>query len=205
MTTNTLLIAAAGAGKTTFLAKEALRQTGDVLITTYTEVNEEEIRRKIIKLNKTIPGNITVQTWFSFLIQHGIKPYQGCLTQEKINGMCFVNTQSGVGTISNGRPIFYSEDGQFERYYFSKERKIYSDKLSKFAFRCNEKSAGNVIDRISRIYPHIYVDEVQDLAGYDLEILKLLFQSDSPAVLVGDPRQVTYLTHHDERFSQYKD
>src|ERR1700722_8138685 len=125
MNPNTLMIAAAGAGKTTFLANEALRQTSEVLITTYTEANEEEIKRKILQLNKTIPPNITVQTWFSFLIQHGVKPYQGCLTTERINGMCFVNRQSGVRTISNGRPIFYSEDGQFDRYYFNTDRKIY--------------------------------------------------------------------------------
>jgi DNA helicase-2/ATP-dependent DNA helicase PcrA len=43
------------------------------------------------------------------------------------------------------------------------------------------------------------------LAGYDLDILHLLFQSSSNVVLVGDPRQVTYLTHHENRYGKYKD
>ena len=47
------------------------------------------------------------------------------------------------------------------------------------------------MDRISRIFSHILVDEVQDLAGYDLELLKLFLKSCSSVLLVGDPRQVT--------------
>jgi len=205
MSKNKLIVAAAGAGKTTYIVNEALKQEGAVLITTYTDANEEEIKRKIQKINGSIPANITVQTWFSFLLQHGIKPYQGCMTDKKINGLFFVQSQSGTfKDIKTGQTIYYSEDKHFDKYYFSKDFKIYSDKLSKFAIRCNEKSNSNVIDRLSRIYPNIYVDEVQDLAGYDLDVLKLLFQSQSSVVLVGDPRQVTYLTHHEKRHSQYK-
>ena len=77
MSKNRLIIAAAGSGKTTFLVDEALKQTGNVLITTYTEANEAEIKNRIVQKNKYIPSNITIQTWFSFLIQHGVKPYQG--------------------------------------------------------------------------------------------------------------------------------
>lgn len=207
MSKNKLLIAAAGAGKTTFLVKEALKQNGNVLITTYTEANEEEIRRKFIRMNKTVPGNVVIQTWFSFLMQHGMKPYQGSLFEKKITGLHFTQTQSGFRfqNKKTKQPVYYSEDDYFEQHYFNTKTQIYSDKLSKFVVRCNEKTTGKVIDRISRIYPFIYVDEVQDLAGWDLEVLRLLFQSKSNIVLVGDPRQVTYLTHHDKKYSQYKD
>ena len=52
---NKLIIAAAGSGKTTFLVEEALRQKkGKVLITTYTQANEAEIRKKIIEENFNI-------------------------------------------------------------------------------------------------------------------------------------------------------
>lgn len=45
---NKLIIAAAGSGKTTYLVKEALElKDSRVLITTYTEANEAEIRKKI--------------------------------------------------------------------------------------------------------------------------------------------------------------
>ena len=207
MKTNKLIIAAAGAGKTTFLVEEALKQKdGNVLITTYTQANEEEIRKKIIEINKCIPENITVQTWFSFLLQHGVRPYQGCLFEKKVKGMILVNKQSAVKYCnSRGIPVCYREDTDLEKHYFTDTFKIYSDKLSKFVFKCNHKSGDAVIDRLSRIYSNIFVDEVQDLAGYDLEILKLLFISDSNIHMVGDPRQVTYLTHNERKYAKYKD
>ncbi len=206
MGTNKLIIAAAGSGKTTFLVNEALRQTGNILITTYTQANDAEIKKKIIEINKCIPPNITVQTWFSFLLQHGVRPFQGYVFEKQIKGMLLVNEQSAFRfTNKQGIKIHYAEEKDFERHYFTKSLKIFSDKLSKFVVRCNEKSGGNVVGRLSRIYTHIFIDEVQDLAGYDLEIIKLLFNSASNILLVGDPRQVTYLTHHDKLHSGYKD
>jgi len=202
---NKLIIAAAGSGKTTFLVEEALKQKeGKVLITTYTQANEAEIRKKIIEKNKCIPENITVQTWFSFLLQHGVRPFQGVLFEKKIKGLILVNGQSGFkGDSKFKKPIYFGEEKEFEKHYFSNALKIYSDKLSKFVFRCNEKSNGNVIDRISRIYSHIFVDEVQDLAGYDLELLKLFFNCNSTIQLVGDPRQGTYSTNSASKNKKY--
>ena len=58
---NLLLIASAGSGKTTYFVKEALACKGKVLITTFTEENEKEIRRKFVKLNNgAIPANVTI-------------------------------------------------------------------------------------------------------------------------------------------------
>jgi superfamily I DNA/RNA helicase len=206
MNNNKLIIAAAGSGKTTFLVNKALEQKeGKVLITTYTQANEAEIRKKIIEINKCIPENVTVQTWFSFLLQHGVKPFQGNLFEKKIKGLILVNSQSGLKAYTKSKqPIYFGEEKEFEKYYFSNGPKIYSDKLSKFVFRCNEKSDGSVIDRLARIYNHSYIDEVQDLAGYDLELLKLLFKCSSDILLVGDPRQGTYSTNSSSKNKKFK-
>jgi DNA helicase-2/ATP-dependent DNA helicase PcrA len=156
---NKLIVAAAGSGKTTFLVEEALRQTsGKVLITTFTEANEREIRNKIIELNHCIPSNITVQTWFSFLLQHGVRPFQGCLFDKRINGLVLVNGQSGLKyTNSFNKPIFFNEENEFEKHYFTSGMKIYSDKLAKFVVRCDERSKGAVISRLSKyLYTYLY-------------------------------------------------
>jgi DNA helicase-2/ATP-dependent DNA helicase PcrA len=122
----------------------------------------------------------------------------------KINGMLLVDKQSGL-KYSNGRfPVYYKEE-EVEKHYFSKTYKIYSDKLAKFVIKCNEKSNNAVFDRLNNIYSHIFIDEVQDLAGYDLEIIKNLFQTHSNIILVGDPRQTTYKTHHERMNKKYKD
>ena len=191
---NKLIVACAGSGKTTFIVKEALKQQSSVLITTFTEANEAEIKKKIIQVNKFIPENITVKTWFSFLIQYGVKPYQGAFFDERIRGFILVSQSSAQ----------FIPEANIKKHFFSDDNKIFSDKVSKFVVRCNEKSKGNVFARLSLIFQNIYIDEVQDLAGWDLDILKLLFQSSSNLLLVGDPRQVTYLTHPDKRYSPYK-
>jgi superfamily I DNA/RNA helicase len=215
MNNNKLIIAAAGSGKTTHLVNKALKiKKGKVLITTYTQANEEEIKKKIVEENlkqngfACIPENITVQTWFSFLLKHGVRPFQGVLFEKKIKGLLLVNELSGIKYKfkKDGKeiPVYYKENTAFEQHYFTKETKIYSDKLSKFVDKCNKKSKGAVIDRISRIYAHIFVDEVQDLAGYDLELLKTLFKCNSEILLVGDPRQGTYSTNSASKNKRYQ-
>ncbi|AXF55303.1 UvrD-helicase domain-containing protein [Salicibibacter kimchii] len=207
MTHNKLTIAAAGAGKTTHLIEQALLHKDEpILITTYTQANEAQIRRKIIKKNKCIPQNIKIQTWFSLLLQHGVRPYQSYLFDEKIKGMLLVNKKSGFKYYNKKKdaPVYYKEK-EVKKHYFTNDHKIYSDKVSKFVVKCNMESNGEVIKRLSRIFTHIYVDEVQDLAGYDLEIIKLLLKSNSKIHLVGDPRQVTYLTHHENKHNKYRE
>lgn len=215
MSKNKLIISAAGSGKTTYLADQALSlESEDVLITTFTEANEQEISRKIISKKGYMPSNITVQTWFSFLLKHGVRPYQSSLSDDlhfakigfyltsKKSGQKFDN--SGKPLLFNSKPTYWGEN-DFLKCYFTKSLKIYSDKISKFVCSADKATKGDVISRVSKIFKHIYIDEVQDLAGYDLDVLKLLFKSSSSILLVGDPRQVTYLTHHSKKYGKYSD
>jgi superfamily I DNA/RNA helicase len=94
-------------------------------------------------------------------------------------------------------------DDDIANHFFDPRGKVFSDKLSKLAIRCNDRSGGAVIDRLSRVFPHVFVDEVQDLAGYDLDILEALARSPVRLLMVGDPRQVTYLTHNERRYGKY--
>lgn len=198
---NNLIIAAAGSGKTTELIKRAINEaeSGEtVLITTFTEACEDEIKTKLLMESKGVVNNlITVQTWFSFLIKHGVKPYQSYVIDTEINGLLLENGRSGLKyKTKEGRPIYWGEKENIEKFYLSSGGKIYSDKLAKFVIRCNEKSHGKVIKRISECFDNIFIDEVQDLAGYDLELLKIFFDSPSNVLLVGDPRQATYSTNN---------
>lgn len=195
MENNKLIIAAAGSGKTTYLIDEAIKnREKKVLITTYTQANEAEIRKKIIEKINYIPENITIQTWFSFLLKHGVRPYQGIIFDKRINGLILVNNKSAL----------YVRKSETEKYYFTKDIKIYSDKISEFVCAVNEKTNNAVINRISKVYSKIFIDEIQDLAGYDLELLKLLFSTNSEVLLVGDPRQGTYSTNSSSKNKQFK-
>jgi DNA helicase-2/ATP-dependent DNA helicase PcrA len=200
MNNNKLIIAAAGSGKTRTLVREALKITDkNILITTFTEANKAGIKKKIIKeTGSCIPQNITVQTWYSFLLQHGVRPFQGSMSDDLWDKKIGFFQQSGTSA------MYTSETEDFLKHYFTKDLKIYSDKISKFVIKLNEKANEDIIKRISIIYPNIFIDEVQDLAGYDLEILKLLFNSKSNILLVGDPRQGTYSTHNSRKNKKFE-
>ena len=145
MKENRLIIAAAGSGKTTSLVRSALSQTERVLITTFTNENELEIRDKFVKLNGCVPSNVTIQTWFSFLLQHGVKPFQSTYNKDlsdfHVSGVLLVNEQSGLkyymrrGT--KKIPVYYKEEDNFFKYYFSDNKKIFTDKIAKFVLLIN--------------------------------------------------------------------
>ena len=192
---NLVYIAAAGSGKTTKLVESAcsLPSSEYVLILTYTDSNEKEIRNKFYNEKGCVPHNVAIQSWFSFLIQHLIKPYQNFLTDDSfdIKGLAMVHSDN-----KGSRKTYMTPKSNWEHYYFSKQQRALTEKLSELAYDCNIRSGGKPIQRLCEIFENIYIDEVQDLAGYDLELIKLFFLSRSNVIIAGDPRQTIYLTNH---------
>lgn len=202
---NKLIIAGAGSGKTSYIIEKSMKlQDEKILITTFTEANAKEIKNKIIKLKGYVPSNIVIQTWFSFLLEHGVRPYQDCIIDEKIEGMLLVNGRSGVKYTGNKFPVYYKESENPKEHYLSNTNKIYSDKISKYVFRCNELSEGRVTNRLEDVFSMIFIDEIQDLTGYDYELIQIILKSNIKITMVGDPRQVTYSTHYSSKNKKYK-
>ncbi len=198
-----LLIACAGAGKTTFLVNKALEMNNKrILITTFTDENTESIKNKIIKKNKSIPSFIKVQPWFSFLLEHCVRPFQGKILKEEINGLILISGKSAVRYYLNGVPVCWPES-DLKHHYFSKEMYIFSDKISKFAIKCNDINNNLVLNRLKTLYDYIFIDEIQDMAGYDFQLIKNIMESGIKVIMVGDPRQSTFTTHYDSKYKQY--
>ena len=192
---NLVFIAAAGSGKTTTLVRKAyaLPSSEYVLILTYTDSNEKEIKNKFYQEKGYIPQNVAIQSWFSFLVQHLIKPYQNYLTDDNfvIKGLAMLQSSE-----KKSKKAYRIPKTNWEKYYFTKHQKALTEKLSELAYDCNIKSGGKSIQRLCDIFENIYIDEVQDFAGYDLDLIKLFFLSKSNVILAGDPRQTIYLTNH---------
>mgnify|MGYP003303047242 FL=1 len=73
------------------------------------------------------------------------------------------------------------------------------------AYICNSDSSGKVIKRLEEIYAHIFFDELQDYAGWDLELLLLLFSSTIPISCVGDYKQATFRTNNSLKNKRFRD
>lgn len=181
-----LYIACAGAGKTTFIVEEALKiKDKKILITTFTDENEKNIRKKIYKINNgIIPDNIKIQSWYEFLLRECFKPYLKTFFNDDIrtNGFILVSDLSGK-----------FKDSKSTRHYMSENNMVYSDKLSKLMFK--ENTVKNyVMNRLSKMYDVIFIDEVQDMASWDLELIKEIHNSNIGLTMVGDMLQRTYTT-----------
>lgn len=192
---NVAILAAAGSRKTEHIVESALDVTdGCVLITTYTNENQRQVVSRIEQKVGAIPPHIKVMGWFSFLIAQCAKPYQRALTREPllINGLNF-----------KGRRNRFTKKSEL-KYFLDANADMYRDGVSDFVVTLNEKAKEAVIDRLERVFTHIFVDEVQDLVGYDLDVLDLLLASRIKLILVGDPRQHTFSTNIGPRNKKYQ-
>lgn len=84
-----------------------------------------------------------------------------------------------------------------EKKYVTASGNVYSNMISKLPCILDNLSNGCVFRRMQKIFPYIFIDEIQDFAGYDLEVIKKLHEVGCHMILVGDPRQTTYRTHYE--------
>ena len=186
---------AAGSGKTWGICNEALANMNDItntkriLITTYTNKGVDTVSEELAKQNLGVPSQqIIVRSWFQFLLVELIRPYQSYIVG--INQIKAFDFSDRYGQINFGRI------GEAKRYFSGKQRLVKKDSASELVLFLNEQSRGSVVNRLEKVYSHIYVDEIQDMAGYDLSIIEMLFDSGVNIICVGDNKQATYSTHN---------
>lgn len=194
---NRFILAAAGSGKTTALVDEALAHPQKrILVTTYTLENVAQLNDYFVDRVGCVPANITINSWYTLLIRDGARPYQRDVlaSAPRIASVYFEKVPDTVGFPKKTEV----------RYFLTQGGLIYRDRLSDFVVLANSASGGAVIGRLEEIYDIILIDEVQDMAGFDLDVLELLFASKIPVVCAGDLRQATYNTNDHLRHKQYR-
>lgn len=184
---NEIIIAAAGGGKTTRIVKRAAVDPRRAALVTYTTNNVQELRNRFYEVGPVVPAHVEVWSWYRFLLHELVRPYQLSLVKRRIDGLHYVEGQSAR----------YAKKSDISRYFLSGGgRLIYSDKISEFVLQVNAASKGAVLARLAQRFEVIYIDEIQDMAGWDLDLLELLLRSPIDIVLVGDHRQATFRTNN---------
>lgn len=180
-----VIVAAAGSGKTEEIINSALAQPihNRVLITTYTIDHLDEIRQRIIGKICIVPPNIVLLGRFSFVLKHGVKPFQvPTFRANYIEGLHFEKRP--------GRP----RKSDVYHYYADPKGAVYRDFASELALLLDDASKGEVFERIESLFDHIYIDEVQDMSARDFEFIEGLVSGKTHVTMVGDPRQGTFST-----------
>ena len=190
---NKLTLAVAGGRKTQSIVDECQAAPADrrILVLTYTQHNQQELNQRLNQL-RPLAAEVTVRGWFSFLMGDWVRPYLPRLFQGKrLRGLNF-----------DGDPGIYVTGAS---RFLDSQNRCYKLHLAKLAVDVKTASNGAVLNRLSRIYDTIYIDEVQDLNGYDLDVIEALLQSPINLNLVGDIRQALLMTNvRDPRNKQYK-
>lgn len=175
----TLILAVAGAGKTTEIINN-IKKDDKTLIITYTENNYNILKNNIIKKFKGIPDNIKIYTYFTFLYRFCFLPLKKGF---KVKGLDF-----------NSNPNKYIKAKDINYYYNRVSKKMYHNRLAKI---CSDYFIDDIIKRIEKYFNYIYIDEIQDFASHDFNLLLNLIKTNCNILLVGDFYQHTFDTSRD--------
>jgi DNA helicase-2/ATP-dependent DNA helicase PcrA len=162
-------------------------------IITFTNNGVQVIQDRLLQAAHAFPTHIEAWSWFRFLLHELARPYQRALLTRRIEGLAFCN----------GRSAPYVPRTETDKFFLTEDGLIYSDKISRFVIECNAKCGGAVVNRVAQQFTTIFIDEMQDLAGYDLDLVELLLRSQIEIVLVGDHRQSTFRTNNSAKNKRF--
>ena len=192
---NQLLLAVAGGRKTQSIVEVCADAPAErkILVLGYTRASQDELEQRI-KAATPFKRNVEVCGWYAFLLRHIVRPYLPMLyAGRRLAGLNF-DGEPVRGRYATGASRFLDSEGHAFKLH-----------LSKLAYDVMAVSNGAVIDRLQHIYDEIRIDEVQDLGGYDLDILSALFASSIDLHMVGDMRQALLSTNvRDPRLKKYR-
>lgn len=133
--------------------------------------------------------------WFSFLVRHIVRPYLPARFPGIVpSGLAFVNSSKEIPRSARG-----------VRRYLDHTDRPYSVRLAELANSLLKKTADSPVRRLERIYDYLYIDEVQDLRGNDLNVLSALMRSSLKVFVTGDVRQSLLATSRSDRANKRYD
>ncbi|AGI22762.1 DNA/RNA helicase [Pseudomonas sp. ATCC 13867] len=199
---NELWIAGAGSGKTHKIIQDAIEVIdagGRVLVVTYTTSNQAELRSRFVKVYGRSSDNFVVKGLFSFYLEDLVRPYQNVVFPDRITTTAFTehNPHLRPGTTkwlpNRGEKI----KGVLNplHYLTSCKTKAYTGFLAKLATLIAKQTKNAPAKRLKDIYQRVFFDEVQDLVGWDYDVIKALSKVMPDSICcVGDFRQTIYTT-----------
>ncbi len=173
-----LILAVAGSGKTSYIIKK-LDLEHRFLIITYTNNNFRSIKSRIIEKFGFLPENIKIFTYFSFLYSFCFKPF--LLNKLNITGINFERCNNRFA--------------KRHQRYIDINKRVYSNRLVKLIEIAG--AMDDVVARLTKYFDTIMIDEIQDFAGHDFNILPHIVRSNNNIIFVGDFFQHTFDTSTD--------
>ena len=177
-----VIFAVAGSGKTTHIISK-LTLDRRFLILTYTTNNIDTLRSSIIRKFGYFPENIKLQSYFVFLHSFCFKPLLAyCVKSKGINWK-----QPPEFTLRLKRTN--------AKFYLDTNNRLYHNRIAKLCEIQNVLS--DINNRIEKYFDCLFIDEIQDFAGHDFNLLKSIAKANCEILFVGDFYQHTFDTSND--------
>lgn len=178
-----LILAVAGSGKTKFIIDKLCLEKRHLIIT-YTINNEINIRERIITKFGFFPVNINLTTYFPFLYKFCYRPSIAYSYRDK-------------GMEMKTPPEYTRRIKRTDlKYYMTPGKRLYHNRLALLVVKYR---AEFITKRLVKYYDNLFVDEFQDFAGHDFNLIKHIVKSPINVCLVGDFHQHTFDTSRDGR------
>lgn len=177
-----VVFAVAGSGKSSEIINR-IEADSRALVVTYTENNTKQLKRRIIQKFGFIPEGVRVYTYFTFLYSFCFRP--------------LFSYELGIKGISFHHPnkrVLFSKKNSREHYIDNTDR-IYHHRIAKLILESGE--VRKVSERIEKFFDLVLIDEVQDFAANDFNLLCDLAKTNVNLLLVGDFYQHTFKTSID--------
>ena len=177
-----VIFAVAGSGKTTHIISK-LTLDKRFLILTYTTNNIQTLRSSIIRKFGYFPENIKLLSYFVFLNSFCFKPLLSHCVKSK--GINWKQPSAFTLRLKRDNPKFY-RDNNF---------RLYHNRIAKlFDFK---NVLPDINNRIEKYFDCLFIDEIQDFAGHDFNLLKSIAKANCEILFVGDFYQHTFDTSND--------
>ncbi|MET4559755.1 superfamily I DNA/RNA helicase [Lysinibacillus parviboronicapiens] len=188
-----IIVAGAGAGKTTSMAKEVLSRYSYIAdnkiiyVITYTNAAKNHIKNKIIKEHGFLPNNIKIETSHVFLLHEIIFPFHRLLYNVHFTSVSALKLPKEIGFKSKKLKELRDQN----IIHVEEVSKIAKDTLcgkSRDTVKI-KKTREKVITILKNYLDCIFMDEAQDMDNNLSQIIQKLFSEDFNLHLVGDPKQ----------------
>lgn len=178
-----VVFAVAGSGKTSSII-DSLTADSRCLIVTYTENNTRHLKNRVIDKFGEIPVGIRIYSYFTFLYSFCFRPLCGYELKTKGINFNFPLPEYAQRSRKNTR-----------EHYIDKSGRLYANRIAKLLIEFDV--IPDLIQRIEKFYDSVFIDEVQDFAANDFNLICTLAIANVEIRLVGDFYQHTFDTSRD--------
>ncbi|MRC29435.1 AAA family ATPase [Bacillus thuringiensis] len=188
-----IVVAGAGAGKTTSMAQVVLDRLEEVTngkfiyVITYTNAARDRIREKIIELNGCIPNRLFIETIHVFLLREFVFPFHHLLYDQQFTKASQMKLPDNL--IFKSRKIKELADSKIVHVEkVTETAKWIICKKTRDTIQIKERRR-KILDIVSKYLDSIFIDEAQDMDKHLLEVIQALDRENINLYLVGDPKQ----------------